>query len=174
MFKVSATLLLVFFAFSVSNSYAQVKNSQLGSTDFGARASQNAYFDYSDPEAVNIKISVWGSVRYPGKYLVPSYTSVLDLLSYAGGPNDNAAMDELKLYRVNDNGKEKLIDFSYDDIVNGDKLEEKNRVVPKLEPGDFLIVPSMSATSFRDYLNLGLQIVSVVVSVISIILWSRR
>lgn len=172
MFRISASLFIVLFAYGLSN--AQVKNSQLGSTDLTGRGSQNAFFDYSDPEAVNIKISVWGSVKYPGKYLVPSYTSVLDLISYAGGPAGDADMSDLKLYRVNENGKEKLIDFSYNDIVNEDKLQEKNRIVPKLEPGDFLIVPAQNATSFRDILNLSLQIVSVVVSVISIVLWSRR
>lgn len=169
MIKISMLFLLVFFAFSFCN--AQDKNTQLGSTNFNSR---NAMFDYSDPEAVNIKISVWGAVKFPGKYLIPNYTSVLDLISYAGGPEGYADMADLKLYRVNENGKEKLIDFNYNDIVNGDKLEEKNRIVPKLEPGDFLIVPSVSSTSFRDYLSIGLQIVSVVTSVISIILWSRR
>ncbi len=172
MFKLTASFFIVLIAYGIVN--AQVKNSQLGSTDLGAKNSQNALFDYSDPEAVNIKLSVWGAVRYPGKYLVPSYTSVLDLISYAGGPDGNADMADLKLYRVNENGKEKLIDFNYDDVVNGDKLEQKNRIVPKLEPGDFLIIPASNATSFREYLSFGLQLVSVVVSIISIIIFSRR
>ena len=169
MIKISILSLVILFSFSFCK--AQEKNTQLGSSNFNTK---NAMFDYSDPEAVNIKVSVWGAVKYPGKYLIPNYTSVLDLISYAGGPDGNAAMDELKLYRIDKNGKEKLIDFNYNDIVYGDKLEVKNRIVPKLEPGDFLIIPSRNTTSFREYLNIGLQIISVVVSVISIILWSRR
>jgi SLBB domain len=170
--KFAVSIFIIILAFKICD--AQVKNSQLGSSDLGARTSQNAFFDYSDPQALNIKISVLGAVRYPGKYLVPNYTTVLDLLSYAGGPDGNAEMDELKLYRISENGKEKLIDFSYDDVVNGDKLEEKNRIVPKLEPGDFLIVPSNSGTSFREYLNIGLSLVSVIISIVSIVVYSRR
>ena len=48
---------------------------------------QGAFFDYSDPESVNIKVSVWGFVKYPGKYIIPHYSNAYDLLSYAGGPN---------------------------------------------------------------------------------------
>ena len=46
--------------------------------------------------AINIKVSVWGYVARPGKYIVPDYTTVSDLLSFAGGPNQNAEMDDLE------------------------------------------------------------------------------
>jgi hypothetical protein len=169
--KIFLSFFFVLLIFSYGR--AQEKNTQLGSPELGTATSRNAYYDYSDPTAVNIKISVWGAIRYPGKYLVPNYTSVLDLITYAGGPEGNSEMDDLKIYRIDKTGKEKLITFSYDDIVNGDKLEQKNRIVPKLEPGDFLIIPSSGGTSFREYLSIFTSIFSFIVSVFYIIVYSR-
>ncbi len=34
------------------------------------------YYDYSDPESINIKVSVWGFVKYPGRYVIPEQTTV--------------------------------------------------------------------------------------------------
>ncbi len=98
-------------------------------------------YDFSDPGAVNIKVAVWGYVARPGKYIVPDYTSVSDLLSYAGGPNQNSEMDDLRIYRIDDNGKEEMIKFSYNDIMWDNKIEVRNRIVPKLKASDILIVP---------------------------------
>src|SRR3989304_3308714 len=88
------------------------------------------YFDYSDPTTINIKVSVWGYVRSSGKYLVPIYTSVYDLISYAGGPNEAADLDELRLYRVKEDGNEELIKINYNDLYRGDQLNTKRGVVP--------------------------------------------
>ncbi|NWF90113.1 MAG: SLBB domain-containing protein, partial [Ignavibacteriaceae bacterium] len=63
---------------------AQITDQELGaSADYRYRA---GLYDFSDEGAVNIKVSVWGYVARPGKYIVPDYTTVSDLLSYAGGP----------------------------------------------------------------------------------------
>ncbi len=69
----------------------------LGTQYTGYQQRQSGFFDYSDPEAINMRVSVWGFVRYPGRYLVPIYTTVTDLLSYAGGPRDNSNIDDLRL-----------------------------------------------------------------------------
>ncbi len=73
---------LIMFIILVNTLQAQIKDYELGADVAGMRfAPQGGYFNYSDPEAVNIKVAVWGWVRYPGKYTVPSYTTVSDLLS---------------------------------------------------------------------------------------------
>ena len=92
--------LAILFAQSV---LAQEQDQQLG-TPFDNRYRQGLY-DFSDPGAINIKVSVWGYVARPGKYIVPDYTSVSDLLSYAGGPNRDSELDDLRIYRTLENGK---------------------------------------------------------------------
>ena len=47
---------------------------------------QSGFFDFSDPSGINIKVQLWGYVRFPGYYIVPARSSVNDLISLAGGP----------------------------------------------------------------------------------------
>jgi len=69
------------------------------------------FYDYSDPTTINIKVSIWGHVRSSGKYIVPIYTTVPDLISYAGGPSDEANLDDIRTYRVDKNGNQELINL---------------------------------------------------------------
>ena len=131
-------------------------------------------YDFSDPGAVNIKVAVWGYVSRPGKYIVPDYTSVSDLLSFAGGPNQNAEMDDLRIYRILDNGKEDMIKFSYNDIMWENGIEVRNRVIPKLKASDILIVPGSPRLFFTDWFRIGLQVFSAVLSIVNLYILIHR
>lgn len=140
------------------------RDTQLGSSsELSGWGRQGGFFDYSDPEAVNIKVSVWGFVNYPGKYIIPSYSTVSDLISYAGGPTEDSELDELRLYRVNEDGSEQLLKFSYDDLLWDSDLE-KDRRVPSIQPSDVLVVPGSRRLYFNDWLSIGLSIFSALVS----------
>ena len=161
-------LLIVILSFNV---FAQITDEELGTSMNKYRA---GLYDFSDPGAVNIKVAVWGYVSRAGKYIVPDYTTVSDLLSYAGGPNQNAETDDLRIYRIDDNGKEQMIKFSYNDIIWGDKINVRNRIVPKLKASDILIVPGSPRLFFLDWFRLGLQVFSAVLSLISIYILIQR
>ena len=98
--------------------FGQEKNTQLGTPNIGFRDYNTGYYDYSDPSSINIKVAVWGYLKYPGKYLIPQYSSVNDLISYAGGPEGDANMDDLRVYRILSNGKEEMIKFTYNDLIS--------------------------------------------------------
>ena len=92
---------LLFLGLLISpNIFSQITDQELGARtdDYRFRA---GLYDFSDVGAVNIRVSVWGYVARPGKYIVPDYTTVSDLLSFAGGPNQNAEMDDLFYYKRN-------------------------------------------------------------------------
>ena len=152
----------------------QEKDTQVGSPDINYRNSQTGYFNYADPSSINIKVSVWGYLKYPGKYIVPQYTTVNDLISFAGGPTGEANMDDLRIYRVLDNGKEKMVKFSYNDLMYDSKLEVNNRIVPKLEAGDILIVPGAPRLYFLDWFRVGLSIFSALISLAILVINIRR
>ena len=145
------------------------QDSQLGSRDTGARTLQGGFFDYSDPEAINIKVSIWGFVNFPGKYIVPSYTTITDLISYAGGPNENAELDEIKLYRYKEDGREELINLNYSNLMWENNISQ-NRNRAELLASDVLIIPGTDRLYFNDYLSMGLSIFSALVSLAILIL----
>jgi polysaccharide export outer membrane protein len=167
----------VFFAvfFLIQSAEAQNTNTELGSANFNQRYYSYGFYDYSDPGAINIKISVWGFVRYPGKYLIPEYTNVTDLLSFAGGPNEDANLDDVRLYRVFEDGKEQMIKINYNDLMWEDHLNQGNRrTVPKIQASDILVVPGEPRLFFRDYFSMGLSILSILLAVTNIIISLNR
>lgn len=164
-------LYLLFLGLVLSTAlYAQEGNIKIGADLNPYRNNQGAFFDYSDPEAVNIKVSVWGFVRYPGRYLVPSYVNVRDLLSYAGGPTDEAHLDDLRLFRVNPDSSQTLIKFNYNDLLWGEKLTKNKEQIPNLTVGDVLLVPGAPRFYFRDYFSMTLSVVSTLTSLTILIL----
>jgi len=144
---------------------AQEKNYSLGANLLDRTYNQSGFFDFSDPTTVNIRVSVWGWVRYPGKYTVPVYTTPVDLLSLAGGPTDAADLEDLRIYKENEDSTQSMIKFSYNDVLYEKHLATRYRKVPKLEAGDILVIPGEPRVYFIQSISLWLQIFSVATSI---------
>ena len=153
------TLLIFFYALTL---FAQ-NEIQLGTSLGQIRQSQGGYYDYSDPDAVNIKVSVWGFVKYPGKYIVPFYTNAFDLLSFAGGPTEDANMDDIRIFRVNEDSSQAFINLDYKDFLWNKELTS-DKEAPLVLASDILLVPGEERLYFRDYFSLTLSILSVIIS----------
>ena len=159
--KYSFFILFIFFAFNFT--YAQ-NDIQLGSGISPRVYQTNAgLFDYSDPAAVNIKVAVWGFVRYPGKYIIPGYSNVNDLLSYAGGPTDAARLEDLRIIRTNPDSSQTLIPLNYKDLLFNSDVHKINDA-PQLKAGDILLVKGEPRLYFTNYLSITLSIASTLIS----------
>ena len=160
---------VIFISFS-SNIFSQITDYELGAKLSRTQYQQTGYYDLSDPEAVNIKVAVWGYVRYPGKYMVPSYTTILDLLSFAGGPSNDSHLDEIKLYRNKEDGSQEMLVFDYNDILWETKLDSKKRPIPQIEAGDILVVPGSPRYYARDLVSMWATILSALISLTILVL----
>jgi hypothetical protein len=152
MLKHLGVYIAVFFL--VQSAEAQNTNTELGSANFSQRYYSTGYYDYSDPGSINIKIAVWGYVRYPGKYLVPEYINITDLLSFAGGPNEDACLVDVRVYRVFEDGKEQMIKINYNDLMWEDHLlQNTKRNIPKIHmifgcSGELALFPGLLLLTF--------------------------
>jgi len=161
-------IIAVLFLIKV-NVYAQSEGIQLGSNLNQLRTTPaGGYYDYSDPQAVNIKVAVWGWVRFPGKYIIPSYCNVNDLLSYAGGPTDAAHLEDLKLMRMGADSSQTLIDIKYKDIVVENDVKSLIKA-PQLKPGDVLVVSGEPRLYFTNYFSIVISTISALVSVATLV-----
>lgn len=152
-------------------SYSQVGEYELGSVYSGANRSRyGGSYDYSDPESINIIVSVWGFVKYPGRYTIPDRTTIMDLMSYVGGPTDDSNLDELRIYRLDKNNNEQMIPIDFNDLMWEDNLKSKFRKVPKLQPSDILVVPGEPRLYFMDWFSIGLSVFSALISLAILIL----
>jgi len=157
---------LFLFIFLAKVNFAQKDDMQIGSNLSRLIQNQGALFDYSDPESVNIRVAVWGQVKYPGKYIVPSYTNLNDLISYSGGPTQDANLDDLRLFRIEKDSSQSILKFNYNDLLWNKNVEEKIRLqnIPDIRAGDILLVPGEPRLFFRDYLSLSLAVISTLAS----------
>lgn len=160
--KMITTLFLLFLIQSLT--YAQIRDYEVGTRSLERNQRQGGFYDYSDPNGINIKVSIWGFVRYPGKYVIPSQTSLTDFLSYSGGPSDDAHLDDLRIYRTVEDSKQTLIKFNINDIWWEDSLSVKSRNIPELKAGDMIVVPGSPRFYFKDWFSIGLSFLSAVIS----------
>lgn len=144
---------------------------QIGSSFGDRRQTQGGLFDYSDPAGFNIKVQLWGYVKYPGYYVVPANSNLNDILSYAGGPLEDAMMDDIRIYRKAENGNEDLTKYNLDDLLWGDSLAT-NIVFPRLNAGDVILVPGEPRYFVREdvqfYVSISLALASLAAIIISI------
>jgi hypothetical protein len=140
------------------------------------------YFNYSDPDKINIEVIVLGGVRNPGKYLIPKGTTVIDILGLAGNMLREETADNIKLIRNAMQG-EKLTDnnvitLKYRDLFKDDPLTSVNKYNPVLIPGDILIIPIPPTKTFWDYVldvsTLITPFVSIATLIITIITLSKQ
>lgn len=161
-------ILTIIFLINSSPSFSQ-EDIQIGTNLKNFRQqSQGGYFDYSDPEGINIKVLVWGFVKFPGQYIIPANSSVNDLIALAGGPSEDALLEDLRLFRVKEDSSQEMIKFNYDDLLWNDRLSSEV-IIPDLKAGDILLVPGEPRFYFRDYFTIALSAVSTLVSVATLI-----
>lgn len=162
----------ILFVFLLINtvSFAQIKDYELGSPQNTVRNYNGGYFDYSDPTSINIKVSVWGFVKYPGRYTIPINSTAADLLSFAGGPTDDAHLNDLRLYKVDADSNQTIIKFDYNDLLWEDNLQVKRIKVPTLQAGDILVIPGSPRLYFRDWFSITLSVISTLISLSILIL----
>ena len=82
------------------------------------------------------KVFITGEVKKPGPYALTGSTSVLQLISMAGGLDDYAKSEKITIVR-SENGKQTSYRFNYKEVLEQKKLAQNI----ELRPGDTVIVP---------------------------------
>ena len=82
------------------------------------------------------KVFLTGNVAKQGAYQLPAPTTVLQMISMAGGLLEFADSKNVRILRT-ENGKQRSIPFDYEAVSKGRKLEQ---IIP-LMPGDTVLVP---------------------------------
>lgn len=82
------------------------------------------------------KVFLVGQVQKPGPFPLTGPTTVLQLLSMAGGILDYADEKNIVIMR-NENGREVALRFNYKEVLKGKNLKQN----VELKPGDTVMVP---------------------------------
>jgi polysaccharide export outer membrane protein len=100
--------------------------------------------EYFEDQAVSVgvklmnsrKVFITGEVHKPGPYPLVGPTTVLELISLAGGLKDYADRKNILIVR-NENGRQTSYLFNYKDVVSRKNLKQNI----ELKPHDTVIVP---------------------------------
>ena len=82
------------------------------------------------------KAFITGEVNKPGPYPLTAPTTVMQLISMAGGLREYADAKKIMIMR-SENGRQISLQFNYKDVAAGKKLEQNI----ELKPGDTVVVP---------------------------------
>jgi len=141
---------------SVYHVSAQVPNAS-SSSQAGA-----AQYVLGSKDQVLMAVNVWGFVAKPGQYLVPYGTDLISLLSYAGGPREEAKIQSIKVVRGGDGDKKEgeVIDVNVKEYIE----LGNNKTIPVLKPGDTVVV---TGTTFN-YVRNSLEFISRLAALVQI------
>ena len=142
---------------------------QIGSNLNNYRQTQGGLFDYSDPAGINIKVQLWGYVKYPGYYIIPSYSTINDLLSLAGGPLEDAMLNDLRIYRASEVSDKKLLRYNFNDLLWNDSLTTEI-VFPQLSAGDVVLMPGEPRYFLREDIAFYLSVTTALASLAALII----
>lgn len=90
--------------------------------------------------ALGHTVNVIGQVAKPGQFVMVQHMTVMQALSQAGGLTPYASESGIIILRRQPGQPETSIPFPYDDVADGDNLDEDIT----LEPGDVVVVPTAS------------------------------
>ena len=83
------------------------------------------------PTEGGVKTYIWGEVKGPGVYTFPGSPDILELISQAGGPTEDADLKKIRIIRAEDGREEK---------VNLPRRMKKGELI-FLKSGDVVIIP---------------------------------
>jgi polysaccharide export outer membrane protein len=129
--KANYLYLLIFSLFilcTISNGIAQETGSLL--------RSRGSVYYLGDEDELLIPVNIWGFVRLPGQYHVPNNTDLVSLLSYAGGPTENAKISNIRIVRTDPRRGNIIYTINVKRFIE----TADERLIPPLKPGDTIIV----------------------------------
>jgi polysaccharide export outer membrane protein len=96
-------------------------------------------------QQLEIEVHVWGEVHSPGIYRVPDGSTVLDVISKAGGPTEFAALGRVRVsHALGQHPRTARIDL--DRYLNKDKADS----LLVMRPGDAVLVPRNARFFWKD------------------------
>jgi protein involved in polysaccharide export with SLBB domain len=168
-------------------------------TVYSQDAVKQSQYLTDNQEELMMKVHIWGQVKNPGEKLVPYETTVLELISKAGGPGDYANLSKVRITRESESwhfteeSLKKIVSESQEGNITEDNLEASlkthfaNRILeynisqyldnnetlnppPVLLPGDVVTIPTNAWSKWREAVRVSHEVAIIT----SIYVWYLR
>lgn len=136
---------------------------------FKTYADGNEFMSGREPGVVMMKVNLWGAVKKPGIHHIPVKTDLISLLSYGGGPNDNAAIEDVTIKRSLGNNRQKIIDINLAQVIHGSQTYDLT-----LQPEDIVVIPANKPIINQDTYMIVTIIATIATTALSVVLLSKQ
>jgi protein involved in polysaccharide export with SLBB domain len=161
--KLLLVITIIFFTCMISNAQSNLTT--------GLSTAQAAAFYYiAKPGEITMQVNVWGFVQKPGRYEIPISTDLVELLSYAGGPEQYAKLNKVKIIRLADSTGAGRRDILVD-LTDSEEMTANNLA---LRPGDTIFLDHTSWVTIRDVFSVVTTAAIITAAVSQVIIASRR
>lgn len=159
------TKFITLIAFITSTQTAWAKDSLVSNFDlmqsesYNRYTGGNEYISGQETGVVMMRVNIWGAVKRPGIHHIPVKTNLIELMSYAGGPSDNALLDEITIKR-NLGKEQKKLSIDLSEIIH-----DQQQYDLVLKPDDIIVVPGSKPWISQNMFTLAM-VVSILASTI--------
>jgi hypothetical protein len=119
---------------------------------------------------IQIDINLWGFVGSPGHYRVPGSTSLVELLSFAGGPTASARLVDIRIVHADTASEKRVETYNLEAYRDNGDLSQN----PLLEPGDTIIVSGRALDVFFQAIGIITNIMVIITALISFISFTTK
>lgn len=148
---------------------AQIGLGSLLSATSDRVTSTNYYF--ARPNDLTIIVNVVGFVQRPGRYEIASTIDLINLISLAGGPMPDGALNKVTVTRIVKNGERTTWKDIYIDLEDLKAVKEQDLM---LEPGDVVAMDRTNWSKVRDGFGVLVSGAIVATAVSQVIIATRR
>ncbi|HNW58480.1 MAG TPA: hypothetical protein PKI62_02240 [bacterium] len=130
-----------------------------GQQTLPAEQPRAAQYFLGSQDQVLMAVNVWGFVYKPGQYMVPYETDLISLLSFAGGPREEARIKSIKLVRPGSGeGKAQVFEIDVKEYLAKGTVSQ----IPVLRPGDTVVVSGTSFHFINQFFDFAVRIAALV------------
>jgi hypothetical protein len=133
--------------------------------------SPSAYYNTAKPGDVMMQINIWGFVAKPGRYEVPVTTDLIQLISFAGGPQEYSRMDNVKITRFEKIDTAVVIKEIFVNLSDATKV---NPASFKLCQGDVIEIDHTSWFVWKDIIPIITSVALITTAIVEVIYLSRQ
>jgi protein involved in polysaccharide export with SLBB domain len=163
------SVLAVLFVLSSSRLMAQAGNSGFSLAMPNAQA--GAYYNVAKPGEMTMQVNVWGFVQHPGRYEVGTTIDLVQLLSFAGGPNQDADVEDVRITRII--RRDGLI-TTREIRINLKRLDRVDEASILLQPGDTIFIDHTPWVTWRDVVSVVTTAAIVTAAVAQVLNYTSR
>jgi hypothetical protein len=119
---------------------------------------------------ITMAVNLWGFVGGPGHYEVPASTTLVDLLSYAGGPTPSSRLTDIRVIHADTTYEKRVEVFNLNQwFETGDGSQN-----PYLLTGDTIVVSGRALDVFFQTVSIITNIMVIVTALINFISFTGK